>query len=135
MMSASVNWRSRIFGDSYLKLISLLIALLLWVMVLANREVVMDWEIPLDYRSEKVLDMDEDLPQTVHVRLSASRRMMKDYAPKEKLEVDLRGLEPGVHRIVLEPSWLDLPDEIQLLSLKPDMIVVPIKGRSSSRNK
>ncbi|MDO9509448.1 MAG: CdaR family protein [Thermovirgaceae bacterium] len=105
----------------FLKVISLLVATLVWYYIAADRgtEVVRTVTVPVEF-----LNVPADMSVTskvrdVDVQVSGTRESASSLSGTIASQVDLKGLEPGVHR---EPVHAVLPSGVRLVEVSPPYV-------------
>lgn len=114
-----------------LKIFSLLLAIVAWIVVRGEVEHVKDFVVPIDYvHLPGDLEMSGAVPDTVNVRLRAAEQVLKR-ATENGLTalIDLSNAPPGEQRIQMTESLLDLPGGAQVASISPALIRIRIEKR------
>lgn len=114
-----------------LKLFSLLLAVLCWVVVRGEVEHVKDFVVPLDY-----IDLPGDLAlsgtivDTVDVRLRATEQLLKRITDDGMTApIDLSNAPPGDQQIQLNESLFNLPGGAQVVRITPALIMLTVEKR------
>jgi YbbR domain-containing protein len=114
-----------------LKIFSLLVAIVAWIVVHGEVEHVKDYVVPLDYvHLADDLEMSGAIPNTVEVRLRAAEQVLKR-ATEDGMTalIDLSNAPPGEQRIQLTEHLLDLPGGAQVVRISPALILIRIEER------
>ncbi len=114
-----------------LKIFSLLLAILAWIVVRGEVEHVKDYVVPLDYVNlPDDLEMSGAVPDTVDVRLRAAEQVLKRATENGVTAlIDLSNAPPGEQRIQLTESLLDIPGGAQVVRISPALIPIRIEKR------
>ncbi len=114
-----------------LKIFSLLLAILAWIVVRGEVEHVKDYVVPLDYVNlPDDLEMSGAVPDTVEVRLRAAEQVLKRATENGVTAlIDLSNAPPGEQRIQLTESLLDMPAGAQVVRISPALIPIRIEKR------
>jgi len=114
-----------------LKIFSLLLAIVAWLVVRGEVEHVKDYVVPLDYvHLPADLEMSGTVPNTVEVRLRAAEQVLKR-ATEDGMTflIDLSNAPPGDQRIQLTENLLDIPGGAQVVRISPSLIPIRIEKR------
>jgi YbbR domain-containing protein len=112
-----------------LKALSLLLAVLLFVV---SRQPLIDLRmagVPIEYRGlNPGVKIVGDAEQTVSVRLSGPRDVVRSLAPNQLLVVaDLSGKEPGERVVQLMVDESFLPDNVRVVQIEPASIKIKLE--------
>jgi YbbR domain-containing protein len=114
-----------------LKIFSLLLAIVAWIVVRGEVEHVKDFVVPIDYvHLADDLEMSGAIPDTVDVRLRAAEQVLKR-ATEDGLTalIDLSNAPPGEQQIQLTENLLDMPGGAQVVRISPALILIRIEER------
>jgi len=114
-----------------LKIFSLLLAIVAWIVVHGEVEHVKDFVVPIDYvHLADDLEMSGTVPNTVDVRLRAAEQVLKR-ATENGLTalIDLSNAPPGEQRIQLTENLLEMPAGAQVVRISPALILIRIEQR------
>jgi YbbR domain-containing protein len=118
-----------------LKLLSLLIAVLLWFHAVTERTYVTEISIPVRFSGiPDSLFIINELPKEIKVTLRGrGKEILFFNLTKPELEIPLRDLKPGRKRISLSPEYLDLPhgENISTVFVEPQSVNLIIDKLSS----
>lgn len=120
-----------------LKLLSLLLAILLFVV---SRQPVSDVRlvgVPIEYRGlSEGVEISGDVEQTVSVRLSGPRDVVRSLLSNQLLVVaDLSNKEPGERVAQLKADQSSLPENIKVLQIEPASIRINLEPTARKRVK
>lgn len=114
-----------------LKVFSLLLAIVAWLVVRGEVEHVKDYAVPLDYVNlPDDLELSGPVPDSVDVRLRAAEQVLKR-ATEDGLTalIDLSNAPPGEQRIQLTETLFDIPGGAQVVRISPSLISILIEKR------
>ncbi len=118
-----------------LKLLSLVLAFLLWVAVTGGDHIVQDYEVPIELELPEALTLVGPAPTSARVRLRATERALRRMDPlrhEMQLRVDLRDAAPGERTVPLtEDHLVGAPAGAEAARIVPDRIAIELdlKGR------
>lgn len=110
------------------KLVSLFIAVILWITILGRRDFVHTKFMALDVKTAQGMVVHRSADQ-VRVRLSGTRSALKKFVENERantLALDLSGKEPGTYDYELNPEMVKPPLGVKVLSLRPSLVRIEI---------
>jgi YbbR domain-containing protein len=114
------------------KLLSFVIALLLWFVVFNRKEFIVSWDLQV----QVVLGPDQDLisqtAEKIRVRLSGPRSLVKNYRESSTsrfLKIDLSKRGEGVFEIDVGGNMIDVPRGVKVLSVRPNLVRVEVKSK------
>ncbi len=107
-----------------LKLISLFLALLLWMFILGERRLEVGYRVPLELQNiPEGLMVVNEVPTLVDVRVSGPRTLQMKVTPNDiSIVVDLADLKPGLTTFKRMEERLNLPSGLQVTRLSPSFI-------------
>ena len=126
-----INWRGILFNNLPLKLVSILLATLLWWFQVANREMVeREVTLPLDVINlSDRLAIASDYPRSVKVRV----RTVRDVLPEEfdlSVVIDLKDAQRGRFVEPSPPTVPNKPQDMKFLSfVTPPLIELTIEEK------
>lgn len=105
----------------FLKVVSLLVASLVWYYIAADRgtEVVRTVTVPLEFLNVPADMMVSSKVREVDVQVSGTRESAVSLSGAIASQVDLKGLEPGIHRKLVQPL---LPSGVKLVEISPSFV-------------
>ncbi|MGH9767330.1 MAG: CdaR family protein [Blastocatellia bacterium] len=120
-----------------LKALSLLLAILLFAV---SRQPAADLRmvgVPIEYRGlSQGVEIGRDVEQTVSVRLSGPRNIVRSLLPNQILVVaDLSNKEPGERIVQLKADESSLPDNVKILQIEPVSIRIKLEPTATKRVK
>lgn len=112
----------------FLKLLSLVFALILWFFVMGERKLEVGYAIPLELRNlPPGLLVANDVPSVVDVRVSGPRTLLMNLRPSDvSIAVDLKDLEPGVTSFKRLEERLNIPSALKVTRISPSFIDVKL---------
>ncbi len=122
--------RSWLFDNLGLKILSLTLAVFLWLVVLSEQKVELTLTLPLEFRNiPRSLYLVNDVPSTVRVRLRGPKSLVQNLSPGEvALDESARGLVEGENILTLTPDAVLVPRGIEVISLEPRRVRVVLDG-------
>ena len=116
-----------------LKIFSLLLAIVAWLVVRGEVEHVKDFVVPLDYvHLRDDLEMSGAIPNTVDVRLRAAEQVLKRATEiGMTAQINLSNAPPGEQRIQLTENLFDPPAGAQVVRISPALISILIEKRAT----
>lgn len=116
-------WPFRHFG---LKVLSVGLAVLLWMVVAGEETVERGVRVPLELQQVPAgLELQGDFPTTVDVRVRGSSGTLNRLGAGDVVVVlDLRGTEPGSHVFPLTPESVRAPFGVQVVQVSPTAVVM-----------
>ena len=116
-------WPFRHFG---LKLLSVGLAVLLWMVVSGEETVERGLRVPLELQQVPAgLELQGDFPTTVDVRVRGTSGTLTRLGPGDLvLVLDLRGMEPGQHAFALTPEAVRAPFGVQVVQVSPTTVTM-----------
>jgi len=125
-----VFWPFRHFG---LKVLSLGLALLLWVTVAGEQTVERGLRVPLEFQQFPAgLELQGEIPATVDVRVRGTSGALSRVSPGDVVAVlDLRGARPGQRLFHLTPEQVRTPFGVEPLQVRPPSLVMTFDTSTS----
>jgi YbbR domain-containing protein len=123
-------WPFRHFG---LKLLSLGLALLLWVTVAGEETVERSLRVPLEFQQfPSGLELRGDIPATVDVRVRGTSGALSRVSPGDVVAVlDLRGARPGQRLFHLTPEQVRTPFGVDVVQVTPPSVAMAFDTSAS----
>src|SRR5437867_842567 len=108
----------------HLKLISLVLATMLWMMVATEASSELAMEVPLEYRNIPArMEITGDTTNSVQVRLRGSPNVVRDISPKNvSTTIDLSNMRPGEKIVPLSPQNVQAPFGAEVIRVNPSSI-------------
>jgi len=124
--------RSIFLHNAGLKLLSLLIAFLLWSTYTSEPRVEVGYDVPVEFvHLADNIEVGPDVPLRVHVRLRGRPIALRRLSPADiTVRVDLAGRSAG--EMVYRPTadQLELPLGVELVSISPKELRIPLQPRT-----
>lgn len=107
-----------------LKIISLVLALLLWSFIMGERRLEVGYPVPLELQSlPEGLMVANQIPSLIDVRVSGPRTLLSKISPNDiSIIVDLTDLKPGLTTFKRLEERLNLPSGLRVTRLSPSFI-------------
>ncbi|PLX99767.1 MAG: YbbR domain pair protein [Desulfuromonas sp.] len=107
-----------------LKLISVILALLLWMFIMGERRLEVGYLVPLELQNiPESLMIANEVPSLVDVRVSGPRTLLMKVSPNDiSIAVDLADLKPGLTTFKRLEERLNLPSGLRVTRLSPSFI-------------
>jgi YbbR domain-containing protein len=117
----------RVFTENRgLKITSLLIAVLLWMFVIGEKQSDVELTVPLS-----LVNLSSDLvitsrvPGSVSVRVTGPRTIVASISPKQYgLTMDLKGIQPGTSSFEILPSRFGFPRGVEVTGISPSVVTI-----------
>ena len=115
----------------WLKLVSLGLAYVLWVVVTQAPPVEVGLTVPLELRNLPAnLQVAGEIPTRVHVQVRGPEGQLRMLEPEEvAVAVDLSGLAAGNHSFRLEAANVELPPGVEVVRIIPDEVRLELAPR------
>ena len=123
-------WKHYFTNNLSYKVVSLFVALILWVTILGRRDFVLNKNIELDLIIGQGKTLVSQTAEVVKVKVSGPRNALRQFlqnSMNNSLTLDLSGLPVGTSEVDIPSSRIELPIGVKLLGIKPDKIFVEIK--------
>jgi len=114
-----------------LKILSLFLAVLIWLYVYGDKKLVFFRDVPVDFLNlppEKVIL--ESSVFSVKIKLSGSKRVLETVRPSIHAEIDLSSVRDGLNIIEINTKNIKVPPYVKILSVFPQTIEVKIDSIS-----
>ncbi len=109
------------------KIVSLFVALILWVSILGRRDFVTTKEIEVNFIVGSEYNIASQSHDRIKVKLSGSQPNLKKYKDFFKsIMFDLSDYKEGLIEIEIPHNKIDLPQGVKVLSIKPNVIKVEL---------
>src|SRR5437763_7014397 len=108
----------------YLKLISIGLAVMLWMLVATETSSEVGLEVPLEYRNiPPQLEITGDTTNSVQVRLRGSVNVIRDISAKDvSTTIDLSKMRPGDKIVPLSPQNVQAPFGADVIRVNPSSV-------------
>ena len=123
--------RRHVANNLGLKIVSLGIAVLLWLAVTREPAAEIAFNVPIEFRNapEKLEISSETIPQ-VQVRVRGPVRTVRDLAPSEvHAVIDLAGAKPPERTYDLNPARITVPRDVEVVQVVPSQFRVEFDTR------
>lgn len=119
----------RLLENWTLKLLSLVIAVILWTFLMGERHLEVGYTVPLELDNvPEGLMVASEVPTLVDVRLSGSRTRLSRLGPSDlRLTLDLDELDPGPTTFRRLEERLALPGGVRVTRLSPNSVEVTLE--------
>lgn len=116
------------------KLISVAIAVVLWMIVLGSRNVETTKEVPLEVITPTDLVPSNEIPDRISFRISGPKAFLRTVLDRkeEPIQVNLSGAKPGLTTYRFFSDSIRVPIGVKVLSINPTTVLVklePVKKR------
>jgi len=122
-----IKIQSLLFSNFYLKILSVIIAILLWFFVIGESKNEIGLNAPLEFKGiPQNVTIVNNIPSTIHVRLKGSSTLLRPLTEKTPLfNVDLSHVKMGENVILLEKKDLkNIPLGVEVIDISPVTITV-----------
>ena len=111
------------------KLISLAIAIVLWVIVMGSRSVEVTKEVPLEIITPPDLIVGNEIPDKIQFRLSGPKAFLRAIVDRREdpIRVNLAGAKPGVITYRFFSDNIRVPIGVKVLSVNPTAILIKLE--------
>lgn len=118
-----------ISGETALRVASLLLAVVLWVIIAGRDTAERGLTIPVELRNVPPdLEITGDFINSVDVRLRASPSVIESLDPRQVLApIDLEGAEEGEHIIQLTPAEIRTPFGFRVVKITPSLLTLNLE--------
>jgi YbbR domain-containing protein len=108
----------------HLKLISVVLATMLWMLVATETSSEIGMEVPLEYRNiPSQLEITGDTTNSVQVRLRGSANVIRDISGKDvSTTIDLSKMRPGDRIVALSPQNVQAPFGADVIRVNPSSV-------------
>ena len=130
MKSSSQKISEQVLSNGAYKFVALIASIILWLTVLGRKDAMITYEIPVGFEVKSNIALEYDNDTKVKMKISGPRRVLKSYTDSIKqVTFDLRNRAPGIYSIPITGRELNLPLNLRLVALQPEVIEVKIKSR------
>lgn len=111
------------------KLVSIVIALMLWVIVLGSRSVEATKEVPLEIITSADVIPSNEIPDRIAFRLSGPKAFLRAILDRreEPIRVNLSGAKPGLVTYRFFSDNIRVPIGVKVLSINPTAILIKLE--------
>src|SRR5262245_4910947 len=120
-MHSMKHW---ILQNWFLKVVSLLLATLLWAAVSNQASSEIGLDVPLEYRNiPSQLEMTGDMTNTIQIRLRGSSNVIKGITAKDvSTTIDLGKMRTGEKIVALSPQNVQVPFGAEVIRVNPSTV-------------
>jgi len=114
------------------KLLSILIASLLWVAIVDEPELIETVTVPVEYRNlASDLDLSPDAPNRIQLQVRGPRGRLNEVSPdKTNIVLDLTGMnQPSARTFTIQADSINLPPTVALVRAMPSQLRVTLERR------
>ena len=125
--------RKHVFHNLGLKLLSLCVAVLLWLAITRDPMAEIAFNVPVEFHNapEHLEISSENIPQVL-VRVRGPVREVRDLSPSEvHAEIDLANVQAGERTYDLSPRRIHVPDGVEVVQAVPSQIRISFDKRES----
>ena len=112
------------------KIVSVVIAILLWAVVLGSRSVEVTKDVPLDIITSPEMVPENDIPEKITFRLSGPKAFLRGILdrPEEPIHVNLTRDTPAIVTYRFASDNIRLPIGVKVLSINPTAIMIKLEA-------
>jgi YbbR domain-containing protein len=114
------------------KVVSVVIAVLLWVALVDEPELIETVTVPVEYRNlASTLDLSPDAPGRIQLQVRGSRSRLNEVSPeKTNIVLDLGGMnQPSSRTFTIQENTINLPPRVSLVRAMPAQLRVRLERR------
>lgn len=109
------------------KIVSLFVALILWLSIIGRRDFVATKEVEVSFLTIDSLYVSGQSSDKVKVKISGAQPLMKKYKEKiENIVIDTEITRSGTYEFDITSGMLNVPKGIRVLNVKPNSIRVEV---------
>ena len=131
-----IHWlREHVFGHLTLKMVSILIALVLWYAVAHDQPAEIALSVPIEfYNTPEHLEISSERIQRAEIRVQGPARVLREMTNADvDAVIDLAGARVGQHTFDLTPKQIrHLPHNVHILQVVPSQVRLDL-DRSASK--
>jgi YbbR domain-containing protein len=112
------------------KIISIIIAVVLWIVVLGSRNVEVTKEIPLEVITSSDIVSANDIPDKIAFRMSGPKAFLRAILDRreEPIRVNLSGAKPGLVTYRFFSDNIRVPIGVKVLAINPTAILIKLEA-------
>ncbi|MBS1961487.1 MAG: hypothetical protein JST04_04675 [Bdellovibrionales bacterium] len=120
-------------GNTGAKVVSVVVAIVLWVVVLGSRAVEVTKEIPIAIQTPGDLVVSNDVPEKVLFRLSGPKAFLRAILdrPEDPIRVNLSGAKAGLVTYRFFADNIRLPIGVRVLQVNPSSMIVKLENQKT----
>ncbi|HKK01078.1 MAG TPA: CdaR family protein [Desulfuromonadales bacterium] len=113
----------------FLKLLSLVFAIVLWFFVMGEQKLEVGYAVPLELKNIPVgMMVANDVPSLIDVRISGPRTLLMNLHPNDiSISVDLKDLQPGLTTFRRLEEHLNIPSALKVTRVSPSFVDVKLE--------
>ena len=113
----------------FLKLLSLVFAIVLWFFVMGERKLEVGYAIPLELKNVPPgMMVANDVPSLIDVRISGPRTLLMNLRPNDiSISVDLKDLQPGLTTFRRLEEHLNIPSALKVTRVSPSFVDIKLE--------
>ncbi len=115
------------------KLISILIAVILWVVVLGSRNVEVSKDVPVEVLTSPEVVVSNEVPDKVSFRLSGPKAFLRAVLDRREdpVRINLVGSKPGLVTYRFFSDNIRLPIGVRVLAVTPSSVMIKLEATKS----
>jgi len=128
------NWWRRLFLENFVyKLISLLLAIGLWLAIARTPVAEVEMRVPIEFRNlAENLEIDSASFTEAQVRLRGPERVLHGLSPADvRAEVDLSNMQPGERTFDLTARHVHVPEDVEVVQIIPGQFHLAFDNRDT----
>jgi YbbR domain-containing protein len=120
-------------GNTGAKVVSVIVAIVLWVVVLGSRAVEVTKEIPIMIATPADLVVSNEVPEKVLFRLSGPKAFLRAILdrPEDPIRVNLSGAKSGLVTYRFFADNIRLPIGVRVLQVNPSSMIVKLESQKT----
>lgn len=114
------------------KIVSLFIALILWLTILGRRDFVQSKDIDVEIYASAPYQVMKQSSDHLRVRVSGSRNALKKFIDgnhSQTVFIDISSEGEGIHQVEIQSSKIDVPIGVRVVNIKPNVIQAEVIRR------
>ena len=117
-----------IFDHFWTKVVSVLVAILLWIVVFSSRSIEVTKEVPLEILTSKEVIPASDLPDKVVFRLAGPKAFLRAILDRsdQPIRINLQGARPGPIRYSFSAGDIRVPIGVRVLNINPSVLSIQL---------
>lgn len=130
-MAGLKTLKGALVGNMGLKILSLVLAVILWLWVIGEQKSELIYTAPLEVKnlSSDLVMLNDIMTESVQVVLRGSRTDLLSLSPKQvKLTLDLKNAREGERYYYLRPQDIETPRGIEVVSITPTRARVALEA-------
>lgn len=127
-----IKFRSFIYENMSYKIVSLFIALILWLTILGRRDFTITRNVEIEFlvgTGRALVSQSEDYVKVKATGPRTALRRFIDSGASQVVTIDLSNKPEGVYEIEIPTSRVDVPFGVKVQSIRPSKITAQIAGK------